>query len=61
MRTGDLSQGELLIEMGDALTDLREHNAILQGEVDSLREAVVRQDSLLVQLARLNGLSLPPR
>ena len=60
--SGDsLSQGELLIELTDAMNELREHDALLQEQVDSLRIVVARQDSLLVRVAGATGVPLPPR
>lgn len=60
--SGDsISQGELLIELTDAMNALREHDALLQEQVDSLRAVVARQDSLLVRVAGATGVPLPPR
>ncbi len=58
--SGDsISQGELLIELTDAMNELREHDALLQEQVDSLRTVVARQDSLLVRVAAASGVPLP--
>lgn len=60
--SGDsISQGELLIELTDAMNALREHDALLQEQVDSLRTVVARQDSLLVRVAAATGVPVPPR
>lgn len=56
-----ISQGELLIELTDAMNALREHDALLQEQVDSLRTVVVRQDSLLARVAAATGVPVPPR
>lgn len=60
--SGDsISQGELLIELTDAMNELRAHDALLQEQVDSLRTVVARQDSLLVRVAAATGVPVPPR
>ena len=62
MPSGDsIAQGELLIELTDAMNELRAHDAILQEQVDSLRTVVVRQDSLLARVAAATGVPVPPR
>ena len=62
MPSGDsISQGELLIELTDAMNALREHDALLQEQVDSLRTVVARQDSLLARVAAVTGVPVPPR
>ena len=53
--TGDTTLAETLIDMSDALTGLREETALLQSQVDSLREQVARQDTLLRRLASMAG------
>jgi hypothetical protein len=40
---------------------LREVDAALQGQVDSLARVVARQDSLLRQIANLAGVPVPSR
>jgi hypothetical protein len=57
----DTQTGQALIEFSDALTDLREVDAALQGQVDSLARVVARQDSLLRQIANLAGVPVPSR
>lgn len=56
----DLSTGQALLEVAEALGQLREENAVLQGQVDSLRLVVARQDTLLRQLAAQAGVAVPP-
>ena len=56
-----MSNGEVMLEMTQAIEGLRDENVYLQAQVDSLREAVARQDTLLTRLAATNGLVLPPR
>ena len=56
-----MSSGEVMLEMTQAIEGLRDENVYLQTQVDSLREAVARQDTLITRLATTNGLVLPPR
>jgi len=46
---------EQIIQLGDGLNDLRQENAVLQQQVDSLRLFVARQDTVIRQLANLAG------
>ena len=52
---GDVSTGEMFIEISDALNAIRQENAMLQAQVDSLREVVARQDTLLGRVAAAAG------
>lgn len=56
-----LSDGEVMLELTQTIQGLRDENTYLQAQVDSLREAVARQDTLITRLAATNGLVLPPR
>jgi hypothetical protein len=56
--TGDPTLAETLIEMSDALTSVREETALLQAQVDSLREQMARQDTVLRRLASMAGMPL---
>lgn len=58
VQSSDISQGELMLELSDALAGMRSDNADLQAQVDSLRTVVQRQDSLLVRLASATGVPL---
>jgi hypothetical protein len=51
----DVAISEQIIQLGDGLNDLRQENAALQQQVDSLRLVVVRQDTVIRQLANLAG------
>lgn len=51
----DLNTGQALIELGDAVNDLRRENSMLQEQMDSLRVALARQDTLVRNLANLAG------
>ena len=55
----DVTAGQTLIELSDAMNALRQDNAILQAELDSLRTVVARQDTLVRRLAELAGVPVP--
>ncbi len=59
--TQDLSTGEAIIGLADAIDGLREESAMLQDQVDSLRLVVARQDSALARIAAATGVPLPTR
>ena len=52
---GDISTGEMFVEISDALNIIRQENAMLQAQLDSLREVVARQDTLLGRVAAAAG------
>jgi len=54
----DVAISEQIIQLGDGLNDLRQDNAVLQQQVDSLSLIVARQDSVIRQLANLAGMPL---
>ena len=56
----DISSAEAILEMGTAIVQLREDNAVLQAQIDSLRESMVYQDSIIRQLAVLSNVSMRP-
>ena len=51
----DVAMSEQIIQLGDRLNDLRQDNAALRQQVDSLRVVVARQDTVIRQLANLAG------
>ncbi|MGQ0712784.1 MAG: hypothetical protein ACT4PJ_03515 [Gemmatimonadaceae bacterium] len=57
--TSDVSLAETLLDMNDALAAMREETALLQAQVDSLREQMARQDTVLRRLASMAGMPLP--
>ena len=59
--TQDLSTGEAIIGLADAIDGLREESAMLQDQLDSLRLVVARQDSALARIAAATGVPLPAR
>ena len=54
----DVAMSEQIIQLGDGLNDLRQDNAVLQQQVESLRVVVAKQDTALRQLANLAGVPL---
>ena len=54
----DIAISEQIIQLGDGLNDLRQENAILQQQFDSLSVVVAKQDSVIRQLANLAGVPL---
>ena len=57
--TGDTSMAQVVIEMGDAVNELRQENAMLQAQVDSLAIVVAKQDTVLRGLAAAAGIAMP--
>ncbi len=56
--TNPAAQAELqksMYDLQDMLMDMRDETALLQGQVDSLRFVVARQDSTMRQLSNLLG------
>lgn len=56
LTTGETTLAETVIDMSDALVAVREETALLQAQVDSLREQVARQDTVVRRLASMAGL-----
>ncbi len=56
----DISTRQAMLDLGQNLVDVREENAALQAQVDSLRGAVAYQDTVLRQLAGLAGVQMRP-
>lgn len=56
LTTGDTTLAEAVIDMSDALVAVREETALLQAQVDSLREQMARQDTMVRRLAAMAGL-----
>jgi len=54
----DVAISEQIIQLGDGLNDLRQENAVLQQQVDSLLIVVAKQDTAIRQLANLAGMPL---
>ena len=54
----DVALSEQIIQLGDGLNDMRQDNAALQEQIDSLRTIVAKQDTVIRQLANLAGIPL---
>lgn len=57
----DVSTGQAMLDLGQNMIQLREDDALLQAQIDSLRGVVAYQDSVLRQLAAVSGLSMRPQ
>ena len=49
---------EQIIQLGDGMNELRQENALIQQQVDSLILVVAKQDTVIRQLANLAGVPL---
>lgn len=58
--TSDLTSGQAFLDLGMQLVQLREDNAMLQSQIDSLRGDLAYQDSVLRQLAAGAGVPMRP-
>lgn len=56
----DLNTGQALMDLNESIVQLREDNALIQAQVDSLRDVLARQDTVLRQIALQVGISVPP-
>jgi septal ring factor EnvC (AmiA/AmiB activator) len=54
----DIATAQAITEIADELSALRADNAEMQAQLDSLRQAVARQDTLLRRFANLAGMPL---
>ena len=54
----DVNTAQQLVDIADAMNALRNDNAILQDQVDSLRAATARQDTIIARLAAQAGVSI---
>jgi hypothetical protein len=55
----DVNQGQMMLDLTEALNAIRDQSASLQDQVDSLRDVIVRQDTVLRQLALTAGIPMP--
>lgn len=55
----DVNQGQMMLDLNEALNSIRDQSASLQDQVDSLRDVVVRQDTIIRQLALTAGIQIP--
>ena len=52
---------QAMVDVGTQITAMQQDYAALQGEVDSLRTVVARQDTIIGRLASMAGLPITPR
>lgn len=57
----DVNTAQQLVDIADAMNALRNENALLQEQIDSLRMVTARQDTIITRLAGQAGISLPSR
>ena len=57
----DLQIAQAINEMSESFNEIRQQQALIQDELDSLRMTALRQDSIIRQLANLAGVQIPPR
>ncbi len=55
----DMSAGQSMLDLSDAVNGLRSDNALLQAQIDSLRGEVARQDTVIRRLAGAAGMPMP--
>jgi hypothetical protein len=52
---------EQMRQLADELNASRQDAAAVQAQIDSLRTAIAKQDTIVRQLANLAGVAVPPR
>ena len=57
----DVNTAQQLTDIADAMNALRQDNAILQDQIDSLRTVAARQDTIIARLAAQAGIPIPAR
>lgn len=57
----DVNTAQQLVDIADAMNALRNENALLQEQIDSLRTVTARQDTIITRIAAQAGIPLPPR
>jgi septal ring factor EnvC (AmiA/AmiB activator) len=57
----DVNTAQQLVDIADAMNALRNENALLQEQIDSLKTVTARQDTIITRLAAQTGVSLPAR
>ena len=60
LNTVEASQGQVMMDLADALSQMRDQSAGLQDQLDSLREVVYQQDTVIRKLALAAGIPVPP-
>ncbi len=57
----DANIADAMTQAGTSITGLQQDVSMLQSQVDSLRQVVARQDTIIQRLAAQANLPLPPR
>jgi hypothetical protein len=57
----DAQMAEQMRQLADELNGLRQDMGLLHEQMDSLRSVVVRQDTIVRQLASMANVPMPPR
>ena len=55
-----VSSGQAILDLESAVLQLREDHALLQAQIDSLREVTAYQDTIVRQLANLSNVVMRP-
>jgi len=56
----DVDTAQAIIEIGDAINEIRTAQSELQDQIDSLKWAIAKRDTVIKQLANLAGVVIPP-
>jgi len=56
--TSELNSGQAVMDLGSLVGELREENAMMQAQIDSLRGALAYQDTIVRQLAAGAGVQM---
>lgn len=56
--TSELNSGQAVMDLGTLVGELREENAMMQAQIDSLRGALASQDTIVRQLAAGAGVQM---
>lgn len=57
----DANMADAFVQFGAQLSAIQQDQAAIQGELDSLRTVVARQDTIITRLATMANLPLPVR
>ena len=57
----DANIAEALTQVGTQMTGFQQDVSLLQEQIDSLRQTVARQDTIIARLANAAGVPLPQR
>ena len=57
----DANIAEAMTQVGAQMTSFQQDVSLLQDQIDSLRQVVARQDTIISRLANVAGVQLPQR